>query len=208
MMTEILLLTKSTMKGGFCIAGIDTHSHKWIRLVQNAEGDPLNGPSSKYQNAEGQCEALDIVSVDIAERVPCGIQSENCRVKSDTMHKVRSCSVSEVLRLCEPENHEYIFCNTSFRLTDSEVREYGLDYSLMFVQVQNLTINYSKKKADFLYNGRSYKDFAVTDPKFTAKDGFLGGSVNFGAAYLVVSMPKQPYRTKNYYYKFVAKILM
>ncbi len=207
-MTEILLLTKSTMNGGFCIAGIDTQSHKWIRLVQNAEGDPINGPSSKYQNAEGQCEALDIVNVDIVERVPCGIQSENCRVKADSMHKVRSCSVSEAVKICPPENHEYIFCSTSHRLTDSEINEYGLNYSLVFVQVQNLTVNYSRKKADFLYNGRSYKDFSVTDPKYTAKDGFLGGSVNLGGAYLVVSMPKKAYRDKNYYYKFVAKILM
>ena len=208
MTSEILILTKSTMKGGYCIAGIDTLSKQWIRLVQDKEGNPLIGAYTKYQNADGHCEALDVVRVEIAERVPLKNQAENCRITAGSMQKIRTCTVKEALNLYPPESHAHTFGNDSPSLSENEMHEYDLHYSLILVSVKNLTVNFSRHRADFDYNGTRCKDFRITDTKYSGKDSFLGGSANIGDACLVISMPKVPDRRIKSYYKFIAKILL
>ncbi len=196
-MTDIVLLTKSTMKGDYCIAGLDTSFGEWVRLVSDADGSPLLAIHRQYQNVPGECKPLDVVSAELLERVPKRNQTGNRRVKADTMHKLGTMSIDDVLQLHASENHAYIFGNDSASLSAEEMHQYNFNYSLMLVNVKALHLH--SGKADFTYNGHHYCDMSITDPDYTFSAGL-------GNAYLVVSMATNPDRRSGRYHKFIAKI--
>ena len=75
-------------------------------------------------------------------------------------------------------------------------------HSLEIIKVQNLKVlpqeEKATKKCEFSYNGREYKFFRVTDPKYFAINADIGN------AYLIISIPADPFN--GFYYKFVAAI--
>ncbi len=196
-MTDIVILTKSTMKVDYCIAGLDTSSDEWVRLVSSSDGSPLLAIHRQYQNVPGECKPLDVVRVELFERVPKRNQTENRRVKADTMQKLGTMSIDEVVELHKPEEHAYIFGNDSASLSANEMKAHNFNYSLMLVNVKALHLH--SGKADFTYNGHHYCDMSITDPDYTFSAGL-------GNAYLVVSMATNPDRRSGRYHKFIAKI--
>ena len=205
MTRNIVILTKSTMRGDYCIAGIDRDSGEWIRLVSDNNGSPLLAIHRTYQNAQGECQPLDVVSVELPERVPHENQTENMRLMAGTMQKLGTASIEEVVELHPPENHEYIFGNVSASISPEEMQSYSFNYSLIFIKVRNLDVHYRPRnsRADFDYNNVHYNGISITDPEYTSDEGY---SVWQGDAYLVMSMPTRPDRRNERYYKFIAKI--
>ena len=165
--------------------------------MSDADGSPLLAIHRQYQNVPGECKPLDVVSAELLERVPKRNQTENRRVKADTMHKLGTMSIDDVLQLHAPENHAYIFGNDSPSLSAEEMHQYNFNYSLMLVNVKALHLH--SGKADFTYNGHHYCDMSITDPDYTFSAGL-------GNAYLVVSMAINPDRRSGRYHKFIAKI--
>lgn len=211
---DVVLLTKSYMKGGFCTTGL-TSSGEWLRLVRDEEGTSLLASdlqiskhnSNSNSNQEELCEPLDVVRVEIIKKVPRNNHAEDVQIKTNAIRKLGRFGLGAVLRLHNQEEHKYIFGNTSDSLTQDEMDKFSFNYSLVFVRVKNIRITYNlhKGKVSFDYNDEHYKGIRVTDPEFLPAKGIQGADAAFEKAYLVVSMPNVPYKD-GLYYKFAAKI--
>ena len=206
---DIVILTKSRKDNGYCVAGLDIKTGKWVRLVSDDKGGAILSLHAQYQNTPELCKPLDVVSADIVEEVPYKNHTEDCHINIMTMNKHGVMPLAEVVSLHPPEEHEYIFGNGSTYLTEDEMQRHNFGYSLIFIRVKRLTVHVRKNssKADFEYNGTYYQGMNITDPEYSAE--FTGGltySAGLGSGYLVVSMATKPYRNKRRYYKFVAKV--
>ena len=208
MIKDVVILTKSTMYGGFCITGFELKSRKWIRFVSDAAGTPLMGPQTKFLNVPGFLEPLDIVRVNTTREVPINNHTEDVIVNYETLRKRGSSRLEAVLRFHPAEEHEYIFGNNSDSLTEQEMNTFKFDYSLVFVNVKNFQITYQQKRdriscrASFSYNNHKYSSIRITDPVYTSRNENL----KLDEAYLVLSMPKVPFEKDGRFYKFAAKI--
>lgn len=208
MIVTVVILTKSTMKGGFCITGFDLNSRKWIRFVTDETGTPLMEPQTKFFNVPGVLKPLDIVRVNMIKNVPANNHTEDVIVNYETLSKRGTSRLEAVRRFHPEEEHDFIFGNNLDFLTQQEMQKFKFDYSLVFVSVKNFEITYQQKidriscRASFNYNGNNYSSIRITDPDYTNQSE----PVNLDEAYLVMSMPKVPYEKDGRFYKFVAKI--
>lgn len=66
MKKDIIILTCSAKHGGYCVAGIDTETDDWIRLVASDDLGTNEIPKyfMSYSN-DTVCKPLDVVSVEI-----------------------------------------------------------------------------------------------------------------------------------------------
>lgn len=85
---ELAVLTKSSKFSGYCVAGIDYESGKWIRLVtEDSESHGAVGAEDlTYENGE-ECQILDVVNVPITGIGQDILQPEN--VLMDTSKHLR-----------------------------------------------------------------------------------------------------------------------
>lgn len=212
MKRQIVLLTKSAKDKGYCVAGIDCETKKWVRLVTSENGN--TGALSKadisyFSNGqEWQFVPLDMVEVDTSDYFTKNSQTENCLLKGKISKPLRRYSINDFICFYSAQSPAYIYCNTREYLIKEEVR--NIRYSLLFVKVQNLLIesNGNKIKARFYYNNNFYNNFSVTDKKVyseildTQEDKF------YEESYIVVSLPALPWSDtgEDRYYKFIAQI--
>lgn len=199
-------MTESSKFSGKCVAGIDVKSGKWVRLVSDDEethGAIAN--SDLYYQDGGKCQVLDIVDVPIIEECGDDIQPEN--VLLDTSKYIRyvgMASLEDVLEIHPAEIRNDILGNKYSYISEQRVDSVG--YSLALVEVQDLEIvqvenpnGRPKTKVNFTYQGYSYTQMSVTDPRFYS---VTSGTV-YDSAVLVISIGT-PYNEK--YYKFVSGI--
>lgn len=199
-------MTESSKFSGKCVAGIDVESGKWVRLVSDDEethGAIAN--NDLYYQDGGKCQVLDIVDVPIIEECGDHIQPEN--VLLDTSKYIRyvgMASLEDVLEIHPAEIRNDILGNKYSYISEQRVDSVG--YSLALVEVQDLEIvqvenpnGRPKTKVNFTYQGYSYTQMSVTDPRFYS---VTSGTV-YDSAVLVISIGT-PYNEK--YYKFVSGI--
>lgn len=203
MQRDIIILTESDKNEGYCVAGIDIHTGRWIRLVSEDEDTDgaLTLEDLTYENGE-RCKVLDCVRVSIIERCGDEIQPENHLLdRGFCLEKIGKCSLADVLKIHRPEVHDFILGkNEGHYVTANYVCNAG-GISLVLVKVRNLKIynnENNKTKADFYYNFRYYKSFSVTDREYYDKDEIIC------SAYLVISLTGKVWHEK--YFKCVAKI--
>lgn len=201
---EVAILTKSSKNGGYCVAGIEIKSGRWVRLVSSdAESHgALSNENMQYQD-RSTCQVLDIVKVPIIRSVPSTYQPENVLIDEHKYWgKVGRMSVEQLLNLHPAEKHSYLLGNAYRYITEDAIDTVG--HSLVLVQVSNLVITHPevrKTRADFIYRGTVYRDMSVTDRDFyNAPD-----NTSIKNAILVMSLPDAPI-SERWYYKFVAKI--
>ena len=210
MKRRIVILTKSNKKGGYCVAGLDSKTGEWVRLV--SDDQQSNGALSKknmtYPTGYA-CVPLDVVDVEIVSKQPSAYQPENLLIDS-THPLVRHAksALSDVLRIHPAETKPYLFGNPNQYLNEEEIR--GIGYSLTLVRVSHLVIGRTqnmdgkiKTKASFRYNGEEYLNMSVTDPRMYD----VANGQAYETAHIVVSLPDQPY-PYGCYYKFIAKIFV
>lgn len=202
---EIVIMTKSSKNGHYCIAGIDVRTCEWIRLVSDNEESAGAIPSEILQYEDGsKCQPLDIVSVVVCAIDNKSVQSENYLLHSD-LKKVKTMDLEEVIRLKPPETQGKIFENYNYKLTAEEAQQ--ISYSLVWAKVENLSLYTPKSdrprtKASFLFSDNTYSNMSVTDPEFYNKD------TKYNIAYLVLSIPQNGFGDYNEYFKFVSKIFL
>lgn len=203
MQKDIIILTESDKNHAFCVAGIDIHTGRWVRLVTEDEDTDgaLTLEDLTYENGE-RCKVLDCVRVPIIERCGDQIQPENHLLdRNYYMEKIGKYRLGDVLKVHRPEVHEYILGkNEGHYVTEKYVYNAG-GISLVLVEVRNLRIynnKDSKKKADFYYNSRYYKNFSVTDREYYNREGIINKAI------LVISLTGKVLHEK--YFKCVAKI--
>ena len=197
---DLIILTKSSKYGGYCVAGIDMQTHRWVRLVTDDESvdGALTDDDCRYRD-HTDMEELDIVRVQDA--VPCGNrghQSENHYFnRGYYFEQIGTYPASDLSKLLSPYPYPVVLGNMYERISQ---REMNMDHSLELIYVKDLDIRYNenrKLKASFLYNGIRYQNFSVTDP------ALYGRNQDISCAVLAVSLGNRPYN--GFYYKYIAK---
>ncbi len=206
MQKEIVLLAKSLKDHGYCVAGIDLQTKQWVRLVSDIDGEAI---SKDALDSRGIKE-LDTIRVDVIKPVPSGCHTEDWLLNSDaTILKTGSYSLDQVTKLRSPDHHETLYGNTKSELDANEIKQQN--HSLELIEAKNIVFDTSLKgdgryhhHVNFQYNYNRY-DCSLTDPKVRNEkiDGYP-----IPQAYLVVSLPKEPYGESHTYKKFVAKVFV
>lgn len=205
---EIIIMTESSKFGQKCVAGIDTSSGRWVRLVSDDEvtHGAISNEDLICSNGK-MCKVLDIVNVPIIRKCGSMIQPENVLIDtSKYIDIVGKATFSDVLNIHPAEVRFDILGNKYAYVTEQKVGRIG--YSLALVKVNNLKIVQTenrdgkpKTKANFRYQGEDYENMSVTDPDFySVPNGTL-----YNTAYLVISIGT-PHENK--YYKFVSGIFV
>lgn len=206
MKKRMIVMTVSSKNRGYCVAGIDIKTHRWIRLVtEDKESKGALSSTDLLCNDGRRIEVLDVIEVDVICELPTEIQPENFLLDtSECIYKVSKKEFDEALGYLEQPKIMYIFGNTYPYAKEAKVR--GLGYSLILVEVTDLWVKQvfnkekePKTKVDFIYYHDKYENLAVTDPDFYLKD------LKVNKAYLVISIGAS---YNDNYYKFVSKIFI
>ena len=205
---RIIVMTESSKFKNNCVAGIDTDTGKWIRVVSDDEEThgALTDEDLMYEDGT-KCQVLDIVDVPYVEEVPTRIQPENILIDRDQyIENDGVATLEDVLRIHPGERHNNIFGGRFSTIKEERLDRQGVNYSLMLIKVSQLVINRKennegkkKLKATFVYNNDEHEDIAVTDSDFFDVEE----KKEIPSAYLVLSLG-EPYNGNCY--KFVAKI--
>lgn len=205
---EMILMTKSSKFGAYCVAGFDVSDGKWVRLV--SEDEETHGAVDDdmlYDRAAGRCaEVLDRVRVEIEGEAPSSVQTENVLVRGRNRILILGrVSIGEAVRLHPFEERDALFSSHHY-IVDADIRT--IHHSLEFVQAENLHLytvigksGKPKYKADFDCGGRRYTNFAMTDPLYYDKR-----NVWLDSAALALSISDDEWSRANGHYIYVAKI--
>ena len=199
---DIVILTKSAKNGGYCVAGIDIKTKKWVRLVKETE--PIYDEDMVYHVNKKRCyfKPLDVVRVPFKFPCPNGCQTENEAIDISCPWEFQyTWTLEDVLKIHPAEKYPNIFGNYSCALDASEKNR--MLYSLMLIRAYGLefyTSTTGKTKLNFQYNGRKYLNMSVTDRDY------FGCENHYNLAYLVVSIPNDISPKYSRYYKFIAKV--
>ena len=201
---DIAILTKSAKNGGYCVAGVDVKSGRWIRLVSGDEEShgALFDQDMQYRNGSG-CRILDVVRVPILRDVPTDYQPENVLInENEYWEKISELSIDDVLEIHPTETHACLLGNIYPYITEERIESVG--HSLILVKVRDLVITHPharSTKAEFKYRLNTYENMSVTDHDFYSTPD----QTRIEKAILVMSLPDAPYQERRYY-KFIAKI--
>lgn len=207
---DIVILTKSTKRGGYCVAGVDAHTGQWVRLTSSEQWSHGALTDAHMTCTDGSaCSVLDCVRVDIQQETPIAYQPENVRInESVKFEKLRTWTIQDVLKVHPAERHEAIYSNARYYLTEDDMPD--VDRSLILVRTPWLRISQlsappekPRTKANFLYRNTFYDRFSVTDPDFYQFENMAV----LRHVYLVISIPDVPF-DNGWYYKFIAKIFL
>ena len=199
---NILVLTKSRKNGGFCVAGIDMNTMKWVRLIVSIP--PVKLHDLKYEDGQ-YCEPLDVIECSVSDpTTPIELQPENIMFSPPIklVKKITLDCLKKTIDKIPFYDEDFIFSNQSCALFLDDVRKLGR--SLQIAEVTNLTFHnetnlngLSKTKLDFEYKGKKYSNFSITDPNFYNRKNSLARAI------IVFSLPG---KADICYCKFVAKI--
>lgn len=199
----IFIMAKSAKEHNYCIAGKDLMTNRWIRLVSDEEGGAISDSQSKVTFSGAQCghpwpvKVFSVVEVELTASAPLIGQPENWIIGGGVW-QLRNYKKKDISLEALIDNPKDLW-GVGYKIPESEA--YNVDASLYFVRVDELRVykNESRKqKAEFVYNGIMYRNFAVTD-----KEYFGVENQYIGEAYLVVSLG-QSYNNSRY--KIVGKI--
>lgn len=157
-MSKIVILANSRKLRGRCVAGKDSKGN-WIRLVKHVH-DPI--PLDEA-TALGMLKVFEVDGIINRPSAAFNYHTENSSYGS--IRLLGGLDRAELDRLVD--DVAYVF-GTGKQV--SEVEAQKLDYSLLFVKVNNLRIYYKssgnyrdKLRGQFSYRGVLYDDIAVTD---------------------------------------------
>lgn len=219
MQKNIIILTKSKKyKNNLCVAGIDTKTSEWIRIVSNDESIQcaVNPKDIVYEDGSS-AEILDKVTISLVEHKPSYYQPENY-IFDDSMYWVKTgnASIKELLSLHPLEERDFLFYDVDRKIEPEKVKKVPKDqvHSLTLISPEDLSIcvkrfdpENPKATLCFNYNDVAYDYISLTDLEFSDKylcrpDGFYKLT---GKYMLVVSLGDAYYRD-NLHYKIVAKV--
>lgn len=206
MIVRMVVLTKSSKFGEYCVAGINYDTGKWVRLVSTDETthgaitlEDLHLKNGRY------IQLLDVIDVRISDYDNNPAQPENAIIdRAYYMKYIKSISINEAMALYKDAEPRLIFGNTSYRVEEEMAPLLGKSLSL--VVVNDLWFSQQvndegkpKTKVSFIYNGLSYSNMSVTDSRFYD----IADGTGFRKAAIAVSIGTS---YKGNCYKFVAAI--
>lgn len=208
---NLVILTKSSKHGKYCVAGIDVSNGNWVRLTTDDVDTDGAVSDEDLECVDGQiAQIMDEIEIDVESDYD-PIQPENMKIipRNGLPRFIRQYDLNMVLQIHSAEKENYVFF-TRYKTIKPEYINYPK--SLMLIEVKNLVVgqNNGKVVASFDYAANRYADIHVTDPETypIIDNGDVIRSLN---AFLVVSLGK-PYISsvtgEEVCYKFVAKIFV
>ncbi len=208
---NLVILTKSSKHGKYCVAGIDVSNGNWVRLTTDDVDTDGAVSDEDLECIEGRiAQVLDEIEIDV-EPDPDPIQPENVKIipRNGLPKFIQQYDLNMVLQIHPAERENYVFFTRYKTIKPEYIND---PKSLMLIKVRNLVVEEKNDKAvaSFYYAENSYTDIHVTDPETypIIDNGDVIRSVN---AFLVVSLGKPYISTfsatgEGVCYKFVAKI--
>jgi len=215
---EIILLAESKKYKNLCIAGVDTSTGEWVRIVSQ---DSSVSHAVKIEDAiyeDGSVpKLLDIIEIECMGRKLNYYQVENYVYNPDYYwSKTGQATIKDVLKIHPLENKDYIFYNTDKRVHKDYLLGLSdkVKYSLMLIAPTNIKVHvrqWANRKdvtMSFDYRGLRYNYLSITDidyeqrylalepNDYTLKNGTL----------LVLSLG-DCYKKDNCHYKLVVTII-
>jgi len=176
MYKEITLLTKSRKKDNYCIAGIETETGNWIRIIsEDAKMQYAVSPNDMQYEDGSMPEILNIIKIKCKRYNPSIHQPENF-VLDDTAYweKIGEASIKELLELHPCENKSFLFYDTDKRIDAALIHTINEKdkYSLILIAPKDVCIHVKEWDNDkqvtlsFNYSGNRYWYIRITDTKF------------------------------------------
>lgn len=213
MKKEIIILTKSDKRAGYCIAGIDKETGEWVRVISSNWMTEHAVPGSDLVCDDGkEVDIYDVVEIEFIKAVPTNVQPENYLYNEKAKWKKKGKSnLDEVLWIHCYDNADYVFGNTQNRLEGNEA--YLTESSILMLKVDNSRYNVKRFpertlfQMNFSYKKEEYSFFKITQKdlkeKYSAK---ADGWYPTGTDTFVFSLTDK-YKDGRYY-KVVAQALM
>lgn len=215
---EIIMIAKSWKLGGNCIAGIDTTTGKWVRIVSDDASiqHAVTDEAMEYRDGTSP-QILDIVSIACTDYTPNDYQPENYTMDSSRVwKKIGRADIDDVIALHPAEIHGMLFYNNEKKVTADEIRAIRpiAKYSLALIRPSDIEIcvkrwNSARPQitASFRYMGRKYWFITVTDPEFVKPyQAMADGDYSVEDVYFVVSLA-DPSPKDGHHWKLIATIL-
>ncbi len=215
----IILLACSRKMSNFCVAGIDSDTGHWVRIVSEDSSiqHAIRLEDMSYENGS-MPQMFDIIRIQCKHHSPTYYQPENWVFDNHYYWQKVGCSnITSVLKMHSVDTPTYIFYDSSWKVEADYISQVSSDHkhSLTLIRPNNLKVcvesrsnrlNQKSMYAQFNYNGNYYNYIKITDPIFEdIYSGFENGTYTInGHALLVLSLADI---YKNYHYKLVATIL-
>lgn len=176
MIKEIILLATSKKYGKYCVAGIDTTDGKWLRLVTNDSDAHYAIDAGDLVLDNGvMAQKLDIVQLELIDKAISYFQTENYIIRSKVPWRNRGkATIDDVIKLHPPNQTEYIFYDTSRKITREFYSKLSFNqvHSLLLIQPEAAAVQIEGSESQrhiriqLNYRNRSYEPLPVTDFEF------------------------------------------
>lgn len=204
---EAVILTMSGKHENLCVAVYSEQQNRLYRLVSDSSGGAI--PFSYFNSFS----VMDIVQFKPIGFIENGPQKENIQIDMNVgITKIGhyQYGISTIYQNIYGvrENNGFIFGNSYSALKYVD----RLRHSLEICKVSNLIIKKVKLssgketgKADFDCGGYHHENYSVTDFDHDIRKKIIDTWI-IGDAYIVVSIPPEPYERDGKYYKFISSI--
>ncbi len=211
MIIEMLVLANSKKSGGRCLAGIPVDGGSWIRPVSTTHGGEISTQLCSRGSANDPLRPLDVISIDIGEKLPAIHQNENVAFVESSIRYTYTATPEEsggILKSLS-KSMPWFLTNPTTKIDASSYLVSGAPTeSLALIEVQDLVIEtniYGKRRALFRFNEIDW-DLPMTDEHFPSEvvaipNAFL--CLSIGEAYV----PPQETSGHPWHYKLVAGII-
>lgn len=223
---KIICLAKSRKMGGYCIAGKEINSGKWIRPISIRSTEEINSRECMYDTGK-EVEVLDIVNIPIEKYKPNEFQPENFLINCSYQWKYESkFEINGLSTICDTPQDLWLIkncynCSSYYGKNDRIPQEYRkqISQSLYFITPKYLKIlvriegeEFDKPRkrvrADFIYNNCQYiipvTDITIEKYFFPKDIGRYTIENPKNRIYMCLSIA--PFED-GYCYKFVASII-
>lgn len=213
MKKKIIILTKSIKHTGYCVAGIDYDTGKWIRLISSDKETEGAVPEQFLYYSDGSMlDVYDVIECELRQPCPTVVQPENWLYNEDVAWKKIGVSCLEhVLEIHGYDRPEYVFYDSQVSLANNW--NFKGEGSLCLLNVEDAYVwvkTFDGKQTvslNFTYNGYVYKYMRIS--QMDIKDYYSNksdGAYPIYADSIVFSLTDRYYYNGKYY-KVVAQIL-
>ena len=168
-MADILILANSTKEGGFCVAGKDIASNKWVRLVGDQNGAELSLSQVAYNDIAGKRQMIPyepfnkFIRLNIGNSVPLRYQPENVLIGKELWQEIQ---VTQYNNSCDTPADLW---GTGDRIKAEDIEQglVNISQSLYLIQVTSLEFYISDRnrpRACFQYRDNEYNLGATMNP--------------------------------------------
>lgn len=165
-MSKILILAVSRKNNGYCVAGKDVNTNKWIRIVSTKDGGPLYDVQIRFLDLNGDISYYPlyrIMDIQLGKHVPLIYQPENYLL-SEVQWQEADININDINFIDMPptiwgEN------DRNDRIDEARINNGNIviTQSLYLIQGENVNLYYRnlQRRVGFDYNGLHY-DLAST----------------------------------------------